>query len=254
MQRFFLHAALAVLVLASPQPEEEVYTFSPQQYPERRGRGLQASSYAPIRVLVRYGDFDASVTAAQRTYLQNTLVPAAIDWVQRALSVIPVAGQLRAARSCASRYSSGTCASAGTATCGATSAGGSRPIDAEMLDSLRVCTTCYTNGQCTGCSTLPAGAGVAADFVLFVSAVYAGSCTVGGSTSAYASTCQRDQNDRPIFGMANFCPEGIDSTSGAWEAQLGLALHELMHALGFSSTSYVCGDRSRGRTAVAARL
>ena len=54
-------------------------------------------------------------------------------------------------------------------------------------------------------SFAPAGAGATnTDFVLFVSAVETANCA--GMTVAYATACQRDQNDRPIFGSANFCP------------------------------------------------
>lgn len=34
------------------------------------------------------------------------------------------------------------------------------------------------------------------------------------------------------------CPDAIDTSEGAWPAQLGVAVHEMAHALGFSSSSW----------------
>lgn len=83
-----------------------------------------------------------------------------------------------------------------------------------------------------------AGGGAAdTDFVLFVSAVETATCT-SGSTLAYAGTCVRDQYDRPTFGAVNFCPSDVSAEAGEWESQLTVALHELLHALGFSRTSW----------------
>jgi leishmanolysin-like peptidase len=57
---------------------------------------------------------------------------------------------------------------------------------------------------------------------------------------AYAATCQRDQYDRPTFGMINFCPAYLDANTNnnIFEKQLMTALHEIGHVLGFSSTSF----------------
>ena len=75
-----------------------------------------------------------------------------------------------------------------------------------------------------------------ADFVLYVTAAESRICT--GAVLAYASTCVRDQFDRPIFGHANFCPSKLSAAPAAMEEQLSTAVHEVLHALGFSSASW----------------
>ncbi|KAJ0403536.1 hypothetical protein ATCC90586_006791 [Pythium insidiosum] len=75
-----------------------------------------------------------------------------------------------------------------------------------------------------------------ADFILYVRAVKSKYCT--DSVLAYASSCQKDQYDRPTFGMANFCPDQIKTDPRDYESQLSTAMHEITHALGFSSQFY----------------
>ncbi|KAF4134763.1 Leishmanolysin [Phytophthora infestans] len=81
----------------------------------------------------------------------------------------------------------------------------------------------------------PAGTGVPnTDFLIYVRAESTASCQ-SGSTLAYASTCQKDQYDRPTFGMVNFCPNKLSTAAADFERQVSTALHEFSHALGFSS-------------------
>ena len=54
--------------------------------------------------------------------------------------------------------------------------------------------------------------------------------------------CETDiWSGRPLSGNANFCPaalvaaEAADGGSNAWGMQLDTAMHEITHALGFSS-------------------
>ena len=178
------------------------------------------------------------MTAEKPSFLRDTLLPAALSWIEQSLLVTPVAGWLRYGRWCSSRWGDGTCAAEGSLpTCGHNPNGGDYTVPADLLDSLLVCTTCYTNGECDGCANATAGSGVAADFVVFVSAVHTSDCA-DGSTLAYASTCQRDQNDRPVFGYANFCPDSLSTDPALWVTQKSTAVHELLHAIGFSSTSF----------------
>ena len=58
------------------------------------------------------------------------------------------------------------------------------------------------------------------------------------STLAYAGMCKQDQWDRPIAGRANFCPNELDTSTGAWDKMIGTAIHEIGHALGFSDDSF----------------
>lgn len=50
---------------------------------------------------------------------------------------------------------------------------------------------------------------------------------------AFGSPCQQDQLGRPIAGQLNFNPMYVSTTSSL-EEQLGTALHEITHVLGFS--------------------
>ena len=130
----------------------------------------------------------------------------------------------------------------------------------------------------SGCSTLPNGTGVVdADFVLFVTANSDSSDKCPGASGstlvraallmcarraiavdvclnvlssslrpsvpfnsqAFASYCQLDNYDRPLIARANFCPHFIDTNVNTYKQQLDTAIHELAHALGFTSTSLV---------------
>ena len=175
-----------------------------------RGRQLsETTTWAPIRINLQY--VSTTGAGALESWLTETLLPAAVTWLEAALQVSPTTGTLKAARFCAASYSSGVCAEEGAPpTCGVAAGGGDYTIPDSMLDSLESCTTCYTNGDpCEGCTTSPAGAGATGDFVLFVSSVTAASCS--GGTLAYASTCQRDQKDRPI--LVSTQPQGPAATA-----------------------------------------
>jgi hypothetical protein len=88
---------------------------------------------------------------------------------------------------------------------------------------------------------MPAGAGYPdSDFVVFVTAKQTSTCGPGGSgVLAYASTCQRGTDDRPTFARINLCPLSLDASpsSAKFEYQVAIAMHEMGHALGFSSDS-----------------
>ena len=164
----------------------------------------------------------------------NTLVPAAVSVLSRALSVVRVQGPLRVNRNCGSTWqvAGSPCASVGQPVrCGYMPDGTSAAVADYLLNSLRTCSTCYADGTCnpSSCTTSANGTGVSnADFVLYVTSATTGSCpaSAGDGTLAYASTCVRDQYDRPIMGQANFCPVALSSSSSAWEDQLSTAVHE----------------------------
>eukprot|EP00163_Fabomonas_tropica_P005191 TRINITY_DN1465_c0_g1_i1.p1 TRINITY_DN1465_c0_g1~~TRINITY_DN1465_c0_g1_i1.p1 ORF type:complete len:516 (+),score=104.34 TRINITY_DN1465_c0_g1_i1:927-2474(+) len=85
-----------------------------------------------------------------------------------------------------------------------------------------------------------------ADFVIFLTAR-----PTFGSTIAYALSCDSDTLGRPISGQFNWGPNQVDVL--AYPKQLGVALHELTHALGFSNSwysRYIDGDTLQPRSAV----
>jgi hypothetical protein len=66
---------------------------------------------------------------------------------------------------------------------------------------------------------------------VFVTAVQATGC--GSRTLAYASTCQRDQEDRPVFAAINYCPNFLPASaavgSNSFDFLLSVSLHETFH-------------------------
>ena len=228
------------------------------------GRRLQSAEFAPIRIVPIFlgaakdgSESDGTganaaanvVTSAMAAYLQNTIVKAAIDNWQAMLSVVPVTGKLYASRFCAGGYYDFTdqghgfgCVSYATSNdnfCG-TQQGGDLDIPVGDYAGAQ---TYYTDGFVTANHDLPAGSkdGVAnADFVLFVTAFQSTNCPAKGhsGTLAYASTCQRDQHDRPTWGRVNYCPYALSINPADFQLQMLVATHELNHALGFNSGSW----------------
>ena len=180
----------------------EVVVRAPQQYASSRSprRRLNATDpnagWSALRIHVIDAVTGAGVLdAASEAFLLGTLVPSAVGWLEAALLVEPVVGTLKAARACGALWSNGVCTLEATTACGHAAA-----VPAELLDELTVCDD-FTAASCT---VVAAGAGVAADFAISITALDTTLCS-SGATIAYASTCQRDQNDRPIFGFIA-CP------------------------------------------------
>eukprot|EP00756_Hemistasia_phaeocysticola_P035802 Hpha_TRINITY_DN16606_c1_g1::TRINITY_DN16606_c1_g1_i16::g.180223::m.180223/K01404/GP63; leishmanolysin len=73
-----------------------------------------------------------------------------------------------------------------------------------------------------------------ADFLVYVSAV-----PTSGNTVAWALTCMSDQRDRPTAAHVNFGPTRLDPSvavgSISYNNYVATAVHEIFHALGFSS-------------------
>ncbi len=87
------------------------------------------------------------------------------------------------------------------------------------------------------CPTIPSTQGSPnTDLYVFVTAEQTAYCPNANQagTLAYSAACQRDQNDRPIFGYINFCPNSVPNTtaSSAYPVALTTAMHELTHVLG----------------------
>ncbi len=112
--------------------------------------------------------------------------------------------------------------------CGEISGDYNIQIPNQFLGAQTVCNPGFND-----CSTTPAGSPGApnTDFLMFISAANIASRCSGG-TAAYALACQRDEYDRPTVGRANFCPTKIDLDEQ--EQMIGIAVHEILHALGMS--------------------
>jgi len=191
------------------------------------GRRLQATTYANIRIQPIFSNLasDSTMTPALVSFLQNQLVPAAVERWQSALSLQPVVGPLYARRQCQSTWTTVTpnlCKTYASVTPCADVGDG---IVLNIPSSYFGADVIYASDGST-LSTLSAGAGLPnTDFAVFVTAQVTTLCTPG--TLAYAVTCQRDSFDRPTWARINFCPRGLSTDPAAWNMQLKTAMHEV---------------------------
>eukprot|EP01130_Rhizamoeba_saxonica_P000877 TRINITY_DN10768_c0_g1_i1.p1 TRINITY_DN10768_c0_g1~~TRINITY_DN10768_c0_g1_i1.p1 ORF type:complete len:521 (-),score=87.68 TRINITY_DN10768_c0_g1_i1:38-1567(-) len=186
--------------------------ISPQIY---QNETAKRGGYNPLRFHV-----DASqmlgVSGSIKSFVINSLFPTAISYLSNALQVDRVQGNLYYDLQCKSYYTNPyQCVEYHPATC----------IDATVPNH-------YTRQYGSGVSNK--------DFVVFVTA----NPTSGGAL-AYAGACSTDQNGRPIFGNVNFDPSHLtvaNPGSDEFNFQLGTLLHEMIHALGFSGSSFPSFD------------
>ena len=169
-----------------------------------------------IKSDLRYAEQDLAGKTQELDYLRR-LVPRAISSVDRMLRLTSSrrgVGPLRFARQCKKQL---CCDQARD--CGNLPAGECKCAEyfesecagvamaADYLDEAELCDE--TGG---GCKILPAGRGIAdADVLLYVTLRQATKdmqCGFSKSSglAAFASTCAREQFDRPIGGIVNLCP------------------------------------------------
>lgn len=132
----------------------------------------------------------------RKDYIVNVLMLRAVTWLQSALNVKRVSGNM---------VLTGT-------TCG--------------------------NSPGVGIPESHRTTGVAsADFVVYVTAVPMASNT--SSTVAWAMSCRRDQDTRPVVGHINFVPSRLTNAimrnAVQQDEDVATAIHELCHALGFAA-------------------
>ncbi|KAF5404300.1 hypothetical protein PHET_01363 [Paragonimus heterotremus] len=85
----------------------------------------------------------------------------------------------------------------------------------------------------------PQGRGLSdTDFVLYIASLPTNRCETS-KVLGYAAHCQTaSHTDRPIAGYINFCPNVLRHDSSDRVRSLFVAKHELLHALGFSSSLF----------------
>ncbi|KAM4710370.1 ciliated left-right organizer metallopeptidase [Discoglossus pictus] len=83
------------------------------------------------------------------------------------------------------------------------------------------------------------GTGVpGSDFLLYVRVAQTKKCAEQPSVIAYASYCQLDSSGRPLAGVIVFCTERLREGEYQQSHIVQVSLHELLHALGFSSSLF----------------
>ena len=231
--------------LSQRRPQQSSALLAP---PHARRLAEASDAVAPIRIAVRFLNSTAGALGTPAAaYLQSALLPAAVRRWEGLLRVRPVAGPLRVGRACLSGYAwpngsfAGCAAFAAPPSCSLGSAADVPvPLDAVGADSVIDATGAVAQ-------TLPAlGPGLAgADYLLLATVESYANCGQGNTLAsgesilAFASVCISDAaSDRPLVGRINFCPAALDASPAAWPLQLGVALHEMAHALGFSASQW----------------
>eukprot|EP01062_Namystynia_karyoxenos_P031919 TRINITY_DN2361_c2_g1_i1.p1 TRINITY_DN2361_c2_g1~~TRINITY_DN2361_c2_g1_i1.p1 ORF type:complete len:727 (+),score=129.15 TRINITY_DN2361_c2_g1_i1:78-2183(+) len=144
----------------------------------------------------------AGVVDARKKQYVDDIMKLAVEWFSRALLVTPVRGSLRVSGQRQQGCAPGSCPQ--VPYCGVTVS--QEHVSAGVED---------------------------ADHVIYISAV-----PTEGDTLAWAWTCLTDQSERPIATHVNFGAQTIDpdvaTDSIEYRNYVGVAVHEIMHGLGFS--------------------
>ena len=173
-----------------------------------------------------------------RFYFQNTILPEAVSFWEKALYVRETREAIRLNRKCEStqvfiKNSLTHCIDQ----CKPVTMCGEVQVPEDHLDVCRICNATGQNCRQDPSSRIGAGI-VGADFVFYVSARQTERCHKG-LTVGYAAHCQQESHlDRPIAGHANLCPDSISTKPQELQTLLSTVKHEILHALGFSVSLY----------------
>ncbi|XP_065916878.1 uncharacterized protein [Dysidea avara] len=195
-------------------------------------------TYANIRIHPEL----VSVASSAIPYLQgpDSILSRSIKTLESILMVHPVQGNLRIPPMC-TEYTSGVnkgkCRSP-LPSQSSYDCGDFGTIPLSYIGVREVCTSYYSSSSCT--TQGPNGVGLPnADYLLFVSASSSTwSCLFGAL--AHASYCVLDSSDnnRPVVGCINMCPSFLVDYAGSTGVIYSVIMHEIIHALGFSSRLY----------------
>ena len=107
-----------------------------------------------------------------------------------------------------------------------------------MLQQCRECRGSNNRHNCVVGTPPQDGTGVSnADFILYITAETCPMVEGSGQLVALAATCQTEVNqDRPVAGFINFCPDGVRNRDT--DFTFAVTKHELLHALGFSRSLF----------------
>jgi leishmanolysin-like peptidase len=237
------------------------------------------STWLPLRIVAQYtgsvgtvASFEADLASTMGSadgkvlsdWLKVTAMPAVITRLGELYSTSRVTGNLFAYRACGGVWDGGVaigkCAQLAEASIGCNNMNGevSIPWPAAQLGAQ----TTYNSDNSVDATTTEGSGLPNADFSIFITGYASSNCA--GGTLAYASTCQRDQYDRPTYGRANVCASSFSGLTGNALVQalasskganfIGTMMHEVMHALGFASSSWpLHRNKDAGRTPKTAR-
>uniref|UniRef100_T1I4F7 Leishmanolysin-like peptidase n=1 Tax=Rhodnius prolixus TaxID=13249 RepID=T1I4F7_RHOPR len=200
----------------------------------------------PLRILLYYDDSVYKLEEDKFELINNTVLPEAVSFWEKALMVRSTENVIRLNRKCENNqvfYRKGDWYSYCKNSCETRTLCGEVQVPEEHLDA---CRTCNASGMnCTNHDN--AGTGIiGADFVFYVSAMETERCSKG-QTVAYAAHCQQESAlDRPIAGHANFCPNSISTKPQELAILLSTVKHEILHALGFSISLFAFYRDSEG--------
>jgi leishmanolysin-like peptidase len=176
-----------------------------QAYGSRRQDFQGVQDFQPLRVTFDFEKLDQNgKEASQRQYVKDVLSKAG-RWLNKALRVRPVQGALKFTR-----------------TGYGLDCGDEVPTVPEQYVTTGVFNT---------------------DVLIFVLSDDVGQSDCTSGTLAYATHCQLDQNDRPVFGYIQMCAvhfhplvsaRGDKKTESDLDEDFHTALHEIIHILGFS--------------------
>eukprot|EP00949_MAST-11_sp_MAST-11-sp1_P002400 g2400.t1 len=206
-----------------------------------------SGEFEAIRISTHYLLSGSSLSTEKKDFLKTEIMAHAVQYWQETLSVRRVSGPLFAKANCTLYFFVDTEHETCNKVDSQTTCQG-YPMPSAWVASMKYYSSCFSDKTCTGEGSSAQGSGIEnTDFQVIVTADATEACLDGSGTLAYASACQYDDNDRPTFAHVNFCPSSVindDSIS----VQRSTAIHELAHALGFSSETWPRMRQSDGVT------
>ncbi|CAG9768000.1 unnamed protein product [Ceutorhynchus assimilis] len=218
---------------AYPKHHEVLHTYVEPHHVIRKRNADQS-----LRILLYYDQSVYRLDEERFMLINNTILPEAVNFWEKALFVRRADNVIRLTRKCSDsqvfvKNGQTHCIDV----CSERTMCGEVEVPQDHLDACRVCNSTGQN-----CGVFPgsqAGDGIPDfDFVFYVSAMQTERCNKS-LTVAYASHCQQESGlDRPIAGHANLCPNSISTSRQELEILLSTVKHEILHALGFSVSLY----------------
>jgi hypothetical protein len=255
-----LLSLIATIVTASPHfgPSKiirQTVNYAPKYHLDADGRRTETRrAKQTIRIKPIFLENLIQGSSTKKQYMK-TVFNEAVTYLQSALKVTPAVGPLFFQADCQQYVAAGSsyCKSSHLKLqCGIV-----ETVPANHTADYNVCPysggnpagACYSNNE-TGAMGVPN-----ADVAVYVTMNHSASCGTQATSGsvAFGGECRSDQNDRPIFGFVNFCPDMMtDGTAATGHSaqkhkmQLNTAVHEITHVLGFNTIKYAYWRKQDG--------